>query len=689
MFARIMHGVAGFLEDLALVLCAAGLASVVFHRLKQPVVLGYLLAGLVLSPHFEPVPLAPDVDTIQTLSELGVILLMFSLGLEFSVRDVMRMSGAAGMAMALEVGLMAWLGFLAGRALGWSPEAAVFAGGMVAISSTMIIRKTFEETEVDKRVSRLVYGILIFEDIAAILLLATLTAVAAGEEVSFLAFAGRGLKLLGFLAALTVVGLFTVPRLVHVVLRTKSRETTLIAAVGLCFAFAVLARSFGYSVALGAFIAGAVAAESGRAREIERVVRPLRDLFAAVFFVAIGMLVDLRLVLENWRAVLLFTALVVVGKAVGVSTGALLTGHRTQVAVRAGLSMTQIGEFSLLMAGLAVGLGPAGAAVAPVALAVTVLTTFTTPWMVRWSGPVAEQVDRRLPRTVQTFVTLWGTWLEGLRSRPRTPWSDARRVIVLLFVDTALLTGVLIAAGIHFAFLTATLCDWTGVGAAWIRLALVLVTAMACSPFAMGILGCARSVASFVAEDALPDPGERRLDLAFAPRRALRIGLESGIALVVLLLVLALTQPFLPSLPSVGLLLLALVLIAAVIWRSAASLQGHVRAGAEVVVEMLARQTRAEVPHDLEPVRAMLPGLGDLTPIEIAADCPAAERTLADLNLRGGTGVSVVCITRGEQGLVFPSPDEKLIPGDVIVLSGKRDAVRQARRVLETRDVSP
>jgi CPA2 family monovalent cation:H+ antiporter-2 len=679
-----MHGVAGFLEDLALVLCAAGLASVVFHRLKQPVVLGYLLAGLVLSPHFEPVPLTPDIDTIQTLSELGVILLMFSLGLEFRVRDIVRMSGPAGMAMALEVGLMAWLGFLGGRALGWSPEASVFAGGMVAISSTMIIRKNFEETVVDKAVSRLVYGILIFEDIAAILLLATLTAVAAGEEVSFLGFAGRGLKLLLFLVVLTVAGLFTVPRLMRGVVRMNSHETTLIAAVGLCFAFAVLARSFGYSVALGAFIAGAVAAESGHAFAIENTVKPLRDLFAAVFFVSIGMLVDLRLVLESWPAVLLFTALVVGGKAVGVTAGALLTGHRMQVAVRAALSMTQIGEFSLLMAGLAAGLGPAGTAIAPVAVAVTVLTTFTTPFMVRWSGAVAERVDRRLPRRVQTFVTLWGTWLEDLRTRKRTrtPWSEARRAVLLLLVDTAFLTGILIAVGIYFADLTDAVRDWTGVGPVWIRTGIVLLTALACYPFGVGVLSCARRLASFLAEDALPTPGGMGLDLAFAPRRALRIGLESGIALVVLLIVLALTQPFLPLLPSVAILLLALVLIAIVIWRSAANLQGHVRAGAEVIVEMLARQTGQEAPPDLDPVRAMLPGLGDLTPVEIGPDCSAAERTLADLNLRGATGVSVVCITRGEEGLVFPSPDEKLQPGDVIVLSGKRDAVRQARELL-------
>ena len=675
-----MHGVAGFLEDLTLVLCAAGLASVVFHRLKQPVVLGYLLAGLVLSPYFDPVPLAPDVETVQTLSELGVILLMFSLGLEFRVREVVRMSGRAGIAMALEVGLMSWLGFLGGRALGWSPEASVFAAGMVAISSTMIIRKTFEDTDVDPRVSRLVFGILIFEDIAAILFLATLTAVAAGEQVTFAGFAVRGVKLAGFLAALTVAGLLVVPWFVRYVCRMRSRETTLVAAVGICFAFAVLARAFGYSVALGAFIAGAVASESGEARTLESAIRPVRDLFAAVFFVAVGMLVDLRLVLENWPAVLLFTGIVVVGKAFSVTAGAVLSGHGPQVAVRAATSMAQIGEFSLLMAGLAVGLGEAGAAVAPVAVAVTVATTFTTPWMVRWGGPLAERTDRWLPRPIQTFVTLWGAWIEGLLVQARTPWSGARQLLLLLLVDTTLLTAVLIGASLNFTFLVDTLHGWTDVGRGWLETAIVLVTILACYPFGMGILSCARRLGEFLAERTLPGPSENRLGLA--PRKALERGLQSGIALVALVFVLAVTQPFLPSLPSVGTLVVALLLIAVLIWRSAANLQGHVRAGAEMVVDVLLSQSRDERPPDLEPMRAMLPGLGDLTTVEIDAGSPAADRTLAELNLRGATGVSVVCITRGGEGLVLPTLDERLQPSDVVVLSGTKDAVRQARALL-------
>jgi CPA2 family monovalent cation:H+ antiporter-2 len=677
-----MHGVTGFLEDLALVFCAAGLASVVFQRLKQPVVLGYLLAGLVLSPNFEPVPLTPDVDTVQTLSELGVILLMFSLGLDFRVRHIVRMGGRAGVAMGLEVGLMAWLGFLGGRALGWSPEASVFGAGMAAISSTMVIRKTFEDIEVDPRVSRLVYGILIFEDIAAILLLATLTAVAAGEEVTFAAFVGRGLRLAGFLVALTIAGLFLVPRLVRFVLRMQSTETTAIAAVGICFAFAVLARSFGYSVALGAFIAGAVVAESGKSRVIDAAIRPVRDLFAAVFFVSIGMLVDLGQVWESWPAVLVFTGIVVVGKGLGVTAGAMLTGHRPQVAVRAAMSMMQIGEFSLLMAGLAAGLGPAGAAVAPVAVAVTVLTTFITPWAVRWSGWTAEHFDRWLPARVQTFVTLWGTWIEGAPAPAQAPRRDVRRLVFLLAVDALILAGVSIAVSLNLELLVQRFHAWTGVRDAWIETGVIVLAILACFPFARGIVACARRLGQILSERALPLPGAKGLDLALAPRIGLALGLQSGIVLVVLLFVLALTQPFLPSLPSIGALVLALALIAFLIWRNAASLQGHARAGAEMVVEILARQSHDEQPPDLQPMRAMLPGLGELTPVEITAGCRGADQTLAELNVRGATGTSVVCITRGDQGLVFPSQDERLLPGDVVVLSGKRRALRDARELL-------
>jgi monovalent cation:H+ antiporter-2, CPA2 family len=317
-----------FLQDLALVLCVAAVTTVVFQWLKQPVVLGYLLAGLIVGPHL-PVPLVADTETIGTLAELGVILLMFSLGLDFNLRRLARVGLGVAFIALLEIGLMLSLGFTVARLLGWSVTVSLAAGAVVAISSTMIIVRAFKEQQVEGRLADLVYGVLVVEDLAAILILSAMSAVVTGQDANLVTLARTGGRLAAFLAGSMAIGLLVVPRVMRAVVSLRRHETTLVATIGICFAAALLARGAGFSVALGAFLAGSLVSESGVVRHIEPLVRPVRDMFAAIFFIAVGMLIDPRLVWEHRGPVLALAAVVIVGKIVGVTVGAFLAVYGT------------------------------------------------------------------------------------------------------------------------------------------------------------------------------------------------------------------------------------------------------------------------------------------------------------------------------------------------------------------------
>ncbi|MFL5572200.1 MAG: cation:proton antiporter, partial [Gemmatimonadaceae bacterium] len=345
-----------FLQNLAVVLCVAAIATVIFQRLHQPVVFGYLLAGMIIGPHI-PVPLVADQQTVRALSELGVILLMFSLGLEFSVRKLVQVSQKAGVVALFECSVMISVGYFVGQMLGFTRMESIFAGAITGISSTTIIVKAFQEQKVKGRVTELVFGILIIEDLIAIFLLTILTTISRSGGISTGDLALTAIRLVMFLAGLIGFGILIVPRAIRAVQRLGQPETTLIASIGICFAAALLALSFGYSVALGAFIAGSLVAESGHDAEIERLVRPVRDVFAAIFFVSVGMIFDPVALTEHWPAVLALTLAVLIGKILAVTVGAFLAGHGRRTAMKAGMSLAQIGEFSFIIAGVGVASG--------------------------------------------------------------------------------------------------------------------------------------------------------------------------------------------------------------------------------------------------------------------------------------------------------------------------------------------
>jgi len=687
-----MHDAHAFLQSLAIVLCVAALTTVVFQRLRQPVVFGYLLAGMIVGPYL-PIPLDADAATVRTLAELGVILLLFGLGLEFSLRKLLAVGPTAGVVAAIQSSLMVWLGYVIGGAFGWTTLERVYAGGIIAISSTTIIAKAFEEQRVTGRFKELVLGVLIIEDLIGIFLIAILTTLASGTGLSASTLATTGIRLVLFLVALIGVGLLTIPRAVRYVVRMDRPETTLVASIGICFAAALLALAFGYSVALGAFIAGSLVAESGHEKTVETLVQPVRDIFAAIFFVSVGMLIDPALVMEHWLAVVVFTLAVIVGKVVAVTIGAFGIGYSTRTSVQAGMSLAQIGEFSFIIAGVGLSSGATRNFLYPIAVAVSAITTLTTPWLIRAAGPVASYVDRSLPGPLQTFVSLYGSWIEGMRAARASGrgGSRVRRLSGLLILDELVIIGVIAGTSLELDVFAKVVSEWTNLVLPFARLVVIGAAMVVLVPLVIGLVRTARQLGLAMALGALPEP-ERGVDLAAAPRRALVVTLQLGLLLLVGAVLYIVTEPFVPLIHSpllTGAWLLAFVAIAAVaLWRTAADLHGHARAGAEVIVAALAEQMAAPDQHDshgetdLERLRKLLPGLGDPSSVRITPDSPVIGRTLAQVDLRGQTGAAVLAILRGSEPVLMPGGAEVLEAGDLVAVVGSHHAIAEAKALL-------
>jgi CPA2 family monovalent cation:H+ antiporter-2 len=676
-----------FLQNLAVVLCVAAVATVLFQRLHQPVVFGYLLAGMIIGPHIR-IPLVADPQTVRALSELGVILLMFSLGLEFSIRKLVQVSQKAGAVALFECSIMVSVGYLIGQMLGFTRMESIFVGAIVGISSTTIIVKAFHEQKVKGRVTELVFGILIIEDLIAIFLLTILTTISRSGAVSPTDILVTAMRLAMFLAALIGFGILTVPRAIRAVQKLGQPETTLVASIGICFAAALIALAFGYSVALGAFIAGSLVAESGHEVEIETLVRPVRDMFAAIFFVSVGMIIDPTALIEHWKVVLVLTLAVIIGKVLAVTIGAFLAGHGRRTAMKAGMSLAQIGEFSFIIASVGVASGVLRSWLYPVAIGVSAITTLTTPLLIKLSNRAAASIDRWLPEPIQTVAALYGSWIERVRSSPRVPTerSATNRNIRIILLDAALIIAVVIGVDVEIDRLSEILGNLTGMTADRVRFMVVLIAGLVTVPLIYGLITSARALGNRLARRAFADAQKGKVDPADAPRRALVILVQVAVVLAVGIPVVAITEPFLPPYQGAFVLAVLMVLLLVALWRNASNLQGHARAGAQIIASALANQmasvdgTSNETTL-LEDVNAILPGLGEPIAIRVIPQSIAVGKSLAQLNLRGATGATVLAIRRGTQQIPTPLGREVIHANDVVAVAGAHDALAVARAI--------
>ncbi|MFZ0709285.1 MAG: cation:proton antiporter, partial [Terrimicrobiaceae bacterium] len=438
-----------FLQDLAIVMSVAAVATLVFRQLKQPVVLGYILAGLLIGPHTPPFALIADEHAIETLAELGIIFLMFALGLEFSLRKLQKVGATAFIAASLEILLMILAGYALGRSFGWNEMDSIFLGAILSISSTTIIIKALEGLgKTRERFASLIFGILIVEDILAIVMIALLSGFARTGQLEAEAVGMTILSLGSFLGILLVAGLIVVPRLLDYVARFKSDEMLLVTVVGLCFGISIVTVKLGYSVALGAFLIGAIIAEARQIYRIETLMHPVRDLFSAVFFVSIGMLIDPVLLSKYMVPILAITVVVVLGKVLSCSLGCFVAGNDMRTSLRVGMGLAQIGEFSFIIAALGLSLNVTSDFIYPIAVAVSSLTTLLTPYLIKSSDWLVEWFDRVAPKPLLQAMDAYSQRVGdlGKQSGARVE----RKILVKLGAQIALnlliITGIFIAA---------------------------------------------------------------------------------------------------------------------------------------------------------------------------------------------------------------------------------------------------
>ncbi|MRR08984.1 cation:proton antiporter [bacterium] len=546
-----MHA-AGFIQDLAVIMLVAGAVTVLFHRLRQPVVLGYIVAGVIIGPHTPPFSLVNDDQSIRALAELGVVFLMFSLGLEFSLRKLARVGPAATAAALCEIVLM-----------GWAATDRVYLGAILAMSSTTIIIKVLDDLGLkDRPFAHLAFGILIVEDILGIAMIALLSAIAATGTVGAGAVLGTLGKLALFMTVAAVLGFLIVPRLLAFVARFDSDEMLLVTVLGLAFGFCLLVVRLDYSVALGAFVIGAVMAESRQLRAIERLVRPLRDMFSAIFFVTIGMLLDPRVLTGHALPIAVITLALLLGKTVSCTLGAFLAGSDARTALRAGMSLAQIGEFSFIIAALGMSLGVIGRQLYPVAVAVSVVTTFLTPYLIRSADRVSGRLAAALPPGLARVLSVYSGWLRSIRLHRDRAWAGpvVRRSLVQVMVNTAFAVAAFVAGAALAGRIGPGLDPRLRNTAAWGGALLVSL------PFLIAAYRKLQAVSMILAELAM-EPGAAAARYGAPARRVVSEVIPAAYLALVLLLVAVVSAAVLPPLQ----LLLVVLLIAAglttLLWR--------------------------------------------------------------------------------------------------------------------------
>lgn len=554
-----------FLKDLAIIMMAAGFITLVFHRFKQPVVLGYILAGIIIGPHTPPFPLISDRDTIQTMADLGVVFLLFSLGLEFNVSKLKKVGGTALIAGTAEISLMLWAGYSLGRAFGWSEMDAIFLGAMLSISSTTIIVKALDELKLKReRFAQFIFGVLIVEDILAIAMIVLLSGLALTGEVSVSSVANTLGRLGIFLVVALLLGLLLVPRLLSVVARYQSKEMLLVTVLGLCFGFCLLVVELGYSMALGAFVMGAIIAESKQIHVIERLVEPLRDMFTAIFFVAIGMMVDPGVLTEYWLPILIITGVVVMGKTTANTLATIATGHDARTSLKVGMGLSQIGEFSFIIASLGVTLGVTSGFLYPVVVSVSVLTTILTPYLIKNSDLAASTLRYLVPRSMQGSLTAYENWLGSMGSSAQENHVSAfiRRILLHVVLNFCVIAALFIAGAALVAHTDLT--EWLAVlPQEWRSTVFWAATLVLAMPFMVAAYRKLEALAMILTElgaGVATTPARVTLYRLFA--RAL----PTAALVAMLLLISALSSIILPPLHLFVAVLVLVLLLALALW---------------------------------------------------------------------------------------------------------------------------
>ena len=650
-----MDTLAPLIADLALILICAGIMTLIFKKLKQPLVLGYIVAGFIASPHFTLTPSVMDAASIHVWSDIGVIFLLFALGLEFSFKKIVKVGGPAIIAALTIIFGMIFLGFTVGSAFGWSKMDALFLGGMISMSSTTIIYKAFEDLGLaKKKFAGLVMSILILEDILAVVLMVVLSTVAVSSNFEGGELVGSIFKLVFFLILWLLVGIYLIPLILRKTRSLMNDETLLVVSLGLCFMMVVVAAKTGFSAAFGAFIMGSILSETLEAEHIERLVKPVKDLFGAIFFVSVGMMVDPAMIGQYWLPIVVITFTVIVGQAFFATTGVLLSGQPLKTAVQCGFSLTQIGEFAFIIASLGVALGVTSDFLYPIVVAVSVITIFLTPYMIRLAGPVYEFQDKHLPERVRTVLDNYAASAE-----PRAGKDNLWRQYLGAIARNVLLYGILCIAVCIIGFTVVQPLAEQWIPGVWSRVATAAIIISAMAPFLRGIMVKMNKSSEFAS--LWQENRANRAPLVASV--VLRFAIAAGFIFYVL-----------ARLFHISVLLITLIVLALIIFLLFSRLTKRYshRIEETFMTNLNSREKRAEYLGEKKPEYAtsLLDKDLHLADYDIPAEVDWAGSELRELSFGQHYGVHVVSILRGNKRINIPKATDRIFPHDRIQVIG-------------------
>ncbi len=660
------------LRDLTVVVTIAAAMTLLCHRFRQPVVIGYLAAGLIIGPYTPPLSLVRDLHSIHAMAELGLVFLMFALGLEFCLPKLRKVWTSAVLGASFEVLGMLGIGYCLGRIFGWSNGDSIFLGAILSMSSTTIIVKVFMDLKLLKDdFAQVVFGILILEDIVAVLILSVLSGIGASGGGKAFLLADSMSKVFLFIVLFLVFGFLLVPRFLHWVAKFKIKEMMGIVVLGLCLAGSFLATIFGFSVALGAFLIGAVIASSDEITQIEDWIHPVRDMFSAIFFVSAGMLIQPHILWEYKWPIIIITIATLLGKIVTDAAGSFLSGLNLKTSFKIGVSLGQIGEFSFVIASLGASLKVTSEFFLPLAVAVSSLTTLCTPYLIRNTDSIVEILMRLTPKSFQNMLNRNQSYFSQPKGtstrRPKT--SVPSKYLIRLVVYTTVLIGIVLLTQLASRFIL-MLCSTAN-----LQVYLFLLWMFSCFislPFFIVIAKYANHIFLLLATKI---PMLLRMINVHYFYNTMFVILFGIMGYIYLLMTNSVLHYWLMSWQLIGLVFLFWILMRRKIPTVAEWME-------RLLDEILGLATSEPTRRAIMSVEKLSFLDGVMEPLSLSDNSPALQKTIRSINLRERTGVSVVAIYRGGKHIANPSPDTILLPNDVLIIIGNIDERHKAKSVL-------
>lgn len=666
------------IQDLALILMAGAIVTLLFRRIKQPLVLGYIIAGFLVGPHFHLVPTVVDNENVKTLAEIGVIFLLFGLGLEFSFKKLMRVGGSASVTALVEIVFITIAGYFMGKFLGWSTMDSLFLGGMLASSSTTIIIKAFDELGMKTmQYARIVFGVLVVEDIVVILLMVLLSTVAVTQQFEGTEILLTVLKLIFFMVLWFVTGIFLLPTFLRKTKKLMDEETLLILALGLCLGMVVLATQVGFSAELGAFVMGSLIAETTFAEKVEHLVKPVKDLFGTVFFMSVGMMIDPQSIVQYAWPIIGVTLLTLFGKLFSTTLGALISGQPLKQSVQVGMSMAQIGEFAFIVATLGLSLGVISDFLFPVAVGASAITTFSTPYLIKYTEPFYQFLARILPDKWVNRLNKYSTSTQSIQAE------SAWRILLKSYSRIAIINGVMIFALILISvnvvqpFLNDKIEDKS------LRMILLLVLSLgSASPFLWALM--AKRPNNLAYKELWIDKKYNRGPLLIVELSRNIVGV-----LIIGFWVDRLASTTIALLVAIPVTVFVLVVFSKRIQRFyqriesrfITNLNAREVAAAHQKIDGLSFQAKRE-----DIVTELLPWDAHIIELQVNPTAAYIGKKLMELKWREKYGINLVYIKRGDQLINLPGRYNRLLPFDQVGIIATDDQIQAFKPVFDAEE---